>query len=171
MLRDFPQFLHIQEASLSRTQVFSELISIESTESIELVENYFAVVLKMKITKNGQDQDQEKFQNVGTPHTYQNSNLKSYIVQMSKTSHLRGFHVFIILCKFKFQTRKHSSRMCTVRSSSRQGGSPLGTLRDQTPGSRHPLEQTFPPVDIMTDTCKTKPCPNFVAGGNKKVLQ
>ena len=75
-------------------------------------------------------------------------------------------------CSFlqKFdQTRMHSSRMRTARSSSRLGGgSPPGTpLRSRpSPGSRSPCDQAppgtrhpphrpdTPPVNRITDTCK-----------------
>ena len=54
----------------------------------------------------------------------------------------------------------HSSRMRTARSSSRPGGSPSGTPREQKP----PCKQTH--------ACKhiTLPQTSF-AGGNKKVFQ
>ena len=32
--------------------------------------------------------------------------------------------------------------------------------------SQHALRQNPPPVNRITDACKTLPCPNFVAGGN-----
>ena len=59
--------------------------------------------------------------------------------------------------KRTIHTRMHSSRMRTARSSSRPGGSPSGTPRDQAhphgtrppPGTRHP-----PPVNRISHACK-----------------
>ena len=88
------------------------------------------------------------------------------------------------LLKFYFQTRMHSSRMRTARSSGRPGGSPPGTPPwerhlpseqaplgadppEQTPpGTRHP-PGSRPPLNRMTNRCKniTLPRTSF-AGGN-----
>ena len=88
-------------------------------------------------------------------------------------------------------TRMHSRRMRTVRCSDRLDGGCLpggclpggclpggclprgvsvqgGLPRRVCPGglSQHALRQTTP-LDRMTDRCKTLPCRNFVADGNK----
>ena len=73
----------------------------------------------------------------------------------------------------------HSSRMRTVRCSSRllKGCLPGGlSVRGVCPGVRGGLSRgclpkcmlgyTPPPVDRMTDRCKTLPCRNYVADGN-----
>ena len=75
-------------------------------------------------------------------------------------------------------TRMHSSRMRTVRSSGRPGGSPPGTPRDQAspgadplPRTRHPpradpLPRTRhpPPVDRITYACKNFTLPQLRCG-------
>ena len=74
----------------------------------------------------------------------------------------------------------HSSRMCTVRSSSRFGGGgsvPGGGVCSwgsalgggSAPGgvvSQADPPQQIPPVDRMIDTCKKHNLRNFIADGN-----
>ena len=77
------------------------------------------------------------------------------------------------------KTSLHSIRMRTARALTvspsmlcRVGCVPVpgGCLLRGVPApsgvvSQHALRQT-PSVDIITDACKTLPCPNFVTGGN-----
>ena len=56
-----------------------------------------------------------------------------------KRSRVSCNHHSILMPRRLLQTRMHSSRMRTARSSSRQGGgSPPGTPPEQAPGTRHP---------------------------------
>ena len=76
-------------------------------------------------------------------------------------------------------TRMHSSRMRTAHSSSRPGGSPPGTPpgADLPGGGTHPPTQdqispwNRPPLLTESQTpVKILPCPNFIAGRNKREL-
>ena len=61
----------------------------------------------------------------------------------------------------RFETRMHSSRMRTARSSSRPGGGVV--LHQAPPGPGNP------PVNRMTDRCKNIPLPQTsFAGGNEE---
>ena len=73
------------------------------------------------------------------------------------------FNIASIVTQTQMQTRMHSSRMRTTRSSGRPGGGVSPRTRHSPPGADPP-----PPVNRITDACKniTLPQTSFAGGKN-----
>ena len=69
------------------------------------------------------------------------------------------FTFFLPQKRFFSESRIHSSRMHTARSSSRPGG-----LHQQPPGAEAPRRKDPPPVNRITDTCENITLPQLRCG-------